>query len=164
MRRGLLILLLATGCGDSTRTVANVTRDYLALVFAGDDRLYVPHDHLDKVSRYVGADGGDPALSKLGGKSWATMKARARESVRELATAWNVDLGPRPDGCIRCRLCIRVCKEIVGPGALVMHKRDGISLVEPIEGRCIGCGTCFSISWSFISMDIGFFSSRPFIR
>ena len=71
--------------GFETRTVANVTRDYLALVFAGDDRLYVPHDHLDKVSRYVGADGGDPQLSKLGGKSWATMKARARESVRELA-------------------------------------------------------------------------------
>jgi len=71
--------------GFETRTVANVTRDYLALVFAGDDRLYIPHDHLDKVSRYVGADGGDPALSKLGGKSWSTMKARARESVRELA-------------------------------------------------------------------------------
>jgi transcription-repair coupling factor (superfamily II helicase) len=71
--------------GFETRTVANVTRDYLALVFAGDDRLYVPHDHLDKVSRYVGADGSAPALSKLGGKSWNSMKARARESVRELA-------------------------------------------------------------------------------
>ncbi len=71
--------------GFETRAVANVTRDYLALVFAGDDRLYVPHDHLDKVSRYVGADGGEPTLSKLGGKSWGTMKARARESVRELA-------------------------------------------------------------------------------
>ena len=71
--------------GFETRTVANVTRDYLALVFAGDDRLYVPHDHLEKVSRYVGADGSAPALSKLGGKSWSTMKARARAAVRELA-------------------------------------------------------------------------------
>ena len=71
--------------GFETRTVANVTRDYLALVFAGDDRLYVPHDHLEKVSRYVGADGSPPALSKLGGKSWSTMKARARAAVRELA-------------------------------------------------------------------------------
>ncbi len=68
-----------------TRTVANVTRDYLALVFAGDDRLFVPHDHLDKVARYVGSDGSDPSLSKLGGKAWATLKARARESVREMA-------------------------------------------------------------------------------
>ena len=71
--------------GFETRTVANVTRDYLALVFAGGDRLYVPHDHLEKVSRYVGADGSAPALSKLGGKSWSTMKARARAAVRELA-------------------------------------------------------------------------------
>ncbi len=71
--------------GFETRTVANVTRDYLALVFAGDDRLYVPHDHLEKVSRYVGADGSAPPLSKLGGKSWSTMKARARAAVRELA-------------------------------------------------------------------------------
>lgn len=67
------------------------------------------------------------------------------DSVRELAAAWNVDLGPRPDGCIRCRLCVRVCKEIVGPGALVMNKHDGIQMVEPIEGRCIGCGTCVNI-------------------
>jgi bidirectional [NiFe] hydrogenase diaphorase subunit len=51
------------------------------------------------------------------------------ESVRELAATWNVDLGPRPDGCIRCRLCIRVCSEIVGPGALVMHKRGGQSIM-----------------------------------
>ncbi len=71
--------------GFETRTVANVTRDYLALVFAGDDRLYVPHDHLEKVSRYVGADGSTPALSKLGGKAWGAMKARARAAVRELA-------------------------------------------------------------------------------
>ena len=67
------------------------------------------------------------------------------ESVRKLAAQWKVTLGPPPDGCIRCRLCIRVCQEIVGPGALVMHKHDGVHLVEPIEGRCIGCGTCVNI-------------------
>ena len=56
------------------------------------------------------------------------------ESVRELAATWNVDLGPRPDGCIRCRLCIRVCSEIVGPGALVMHKRGGQKLCGAYRG------------------------------
>jgi len=71
--------------GFETRTVANVTRDYLALAFAGSDRLYVPHDQLDKVTRYVGADGGAPSLSKLGGKAWDRMKARARAAVREMA-------------------------------------------------------------------------------
>src|SRR5215475_10486433 len=71
--------------GFETKTVAGVTRDYLQLAFRGEDRLYVPHEQLGKVSRYVGADGGAPALSKLGGKAWQTLKSRARESVRELA-------------------------------------------------------------------------------
>jgi transcription-repair coupling factor (superfamily II helicase) len=71
--------------GFETKTVASVTRDYLLLAFRGDDRLYVPHEQLGKVSRYVGADASAPALSKLGGKAWQTLKSRARESVRELA-------------------------------------------------------------------------------
>src|SRR5918994_2656348 len=71
--------------GFETKEVAGVTRDYLLLAFRGDDRLYVPHEQIGKVSRYVGADGGAPALSKLGGKAWQTLKNRARESVRELA-------------------------------------------------------------------------------
>ncbi|HEV8180085.1 MAG TPA: transcription-repair coupling factor, partial [Gaiellaceae bacterium] len=71
--------------GFETKTVAGVTRDYLLLAFRGEDRLYVPHEQLGKVSRYVGADASAPALSKLGGKAWLTLKSRARESVRELA-------------------------------------------------------------------------------
>jgi transcription-repair coupling factor (superfamily II helicase) len=71
--------------GFETKTVASVTRDYLLLAFRGEDRLYVPHEQLGKVSRYVGADAAAPALSKLGGKAWQTMKSRAKESVRELA-------------------------------------------------------------------------------
>jgi transcription-repair coupling factor (superfamily II helicase) len=71
--------------GFETKTVASVTRDYLFLAFRGDDRLYVPHEQIGKVSRYIGADGKAPALSKLGGKAWDRLKARAREGVRELA-------------------------------------------------------------------------------
>jgi transcription-repair coupling factor (superfamily II helicase) len=71
--------------GFETKEVAGVTRDYLLLAFRGDDRLYVPHEQLGKVSRYIGADGSAPALSKLGGKAWENLKARARASVRELA-------------------------------------------------------------------------------
>src|SRR6266540_1029956 len=71
--------------GFETKTVAGVTRDYLFLAFRGDDRLYVPHEQIGKVSRYIGADGRAPALSKLGGKAWQLLKTRARESVRELA-------------------------------------------------------------------------------
>ena len=71
--------------GFETEEVAGVTRDYLYLAFKGEDRLYVPHEQLAKVSRYVGADARSPALSKLGGKAWQNLKSRARASVRELA-------------------------------------------------------------------------------
>jgi transcription-repair coupling factor (superfamily II helicase) len=71
--------------GFETKEVAGVTRDYLFLGFRGDDRLYVPHEQLGKVSRYIGADNSVPALSKLGGKAWENLKNRARASVRELA-------------------------------------------------------------------------------
>ncbi|HET7146792.1 MAG TPA: transcription-repair coupling factor [Gaiellaceae bacterium] len=72
--------------GFETKEVAGVTRDYLLLAFRGDDRLYVPHEQLGKVSRYIGADAKSPALSKLGGKAWQLLKSRARESVQELAS------------------------------------------------------------------------------
>ncbi|HEY6960654.1 MAG TPA: transcription-repair coupling factor [Gaiellaceae bacterium] len=71
--------------GFETRTVADVTRDYLLLAFRGDDRVYVPHEQIGKVSRYIGADSKAPALSKLGGKAWDNLKTRAREHLREMA-------------------------------------------------------------------------------
>ncbi|HEY7208152.1 MAG TPA: transcription-repair coupling factor [Gaiellaceae bacterium] len=72
--------------GFETKEIAGVTRDYLLLAFRGEDRLYVPHEQLGKVSRYIGADAKAPALSKLGGKAWQLLKSRARESVQELAS------------------------------------------------------------------------------
>jgi transcription-repair coupling factor (superfamily II helicase) len=71
--------------GFETKTVAGVTRDYLFLAFKGDDRLYVPHEQIAKVSRYVGANGHAPALSKLGGKAWQAIKNRARAGAQALA-------------------------------------------------------------------------------
>ncbi|MEA2270586.1 MAG: hypothetical protein QOC64_3196, partial [Solirubrobacteraceae bacterium] len=76
---------LARFAGFETKTVGGVTRDYLELEFAGTDRVFMPVDQLAKISRYVGAGGSHPALSKLGGKSWETMKARARRAAQELA-------------------------------------------------------------------------------
>jgi transcription-repair coupling factor (superfamily II helicase) len=76
---------VARFAGFETRTVADVTRDYLYLEYQGDDRVYVPTDQLAKISRYVGAGGEHPPLSKLGGTRWEAMKARARRAVQELA-------------------------------------------------------------------------------
>src|SRR5437588_4330994 len=76
---------VARFAGFDTRTVAEVTRDYLYLEYAGSDRVFVPVDQLAKISRYVGAGGEHPPLSKLGGSRWETLKARARRAAQELA-------------------------------------------------------------------------------
>jgi transcription-repair coupling factor (superfamily II helicase) len=71
------------------RTVAGATREYLVIEYAPSrrgqpgDRLYVPMDSLDQVTRYVG--GESPTLDRLGGADWAKRKGRARRAVREIA-------------------------------------------------------------------------------
>ena len=73
----------------SQRTVANATREYLVLEYAASkrgqrgDRLYVPSDQLDQVTRYVGGEA--PTLNRLGGGDWAATKSRARRAVRQIA-------------------------------------------------------------------------------
>ena len=71
------------------RTVGGARREYLVLEYASSkrgqqaDKLYVPMDSLDQLSRYVG--GQAPALSRLGGSDWANTKTKARRAVREIA-------------------------------------------------------------------------------
>jgi transcription-repair coupling factor (superfamily II helicase) len=76
---------VARFAGFDTKTVGGITRDYLNLEFQGDDKVFMPVDQLAKISRYVGADGGAPTLSKLGGTRWDRIKARARRAAQELA-------------------------------------------------------------------------------
>src|SRR5918996_4861741 len=76
---------IARFSGFETKTVGGVTRDYLELEFRDGDRVFVPSDQLHKISRYVGADAGDPPLSKLGGKQWEQQKLRARRAAEALA-------------------------------------------------------------------------------
>ena len=71
------------------RTVAGATREYLVIEYAPSkrgqpgDRLYVPMDQLDQLTRYVG--GESPALDRMGGADWNKRKSRARKAVREIA-------------------------------------------------------------------------------
>ncbi|GEL23537.1 transcription-repair-coupling factor [Pseudonocardia sulfidoxydans NBRC 16205] len=71
------------------RTVQGATREYLVLEYASSkrgqpaDRLFVPTDALDEISRYVG--GEQPALNKLGGADWSKTKSKARKAVRDIA-------------------------------------------------------------------------------
>ena len=72
------------------RTVGGARREYLVLEYAsskrgqGADKLYVPMDSLDQLSRYVG--GQEPGLSRLGGSDWTNTKTKARKAVREIAS------------------------------------------------------------------------------
>jgi transcription-repair coupling factor (superfamily II helicase) len=75
---------VARFAGFETREIGGVTRDYLYLEYKGEDRVYVPTEQLEKLSRYVGA-GGEPTLSALGGKRWQNLKARARKAAGALA-------------------------------------------------------------------------------
>ncbi|MEE2031633.1 transcription-repair coupling factor [Rhodococcus chondri] len=71
------------------RTIGGARREYLVIEYAPGkrgqpgDRLFVPMESLDQLSRYVG--GELPAISKLGGSDWANTKRKARKAVREIA-------------------------------------------------------------------------------
>ena len=71
------------------RTVGGATREYLVLEYASSkrgqpaDRLFVPTDQLDQITRYVGGEA--PSLNRLGGADWAKTKSRARKHVKQIA-------------------------------------------------------------------------------
>ncbi len=73
----------------TSRNVQGATREYLVIEYAPSkrgqppDRLYVPTDQLDQVTRYVGGEA--PSLHRLGGADWAKTKGRARKAVRQIA-------------------------------------------------------------------------------
>jgi transcription-repair coupling factor (superfamily II helicase) len=62
-----------------------VEREYLVLDYAGGDRLYVPTERIDRVSRYIGAGDQVPHLSRLRTPEWQRTKNRVKESVAEIA-------------------------------------------------------------------------------
>ncbi|NED95121.1 transcription-repair coupling factor [Phytoactinopolyspora alkaliphila] len=73
----------------TSRTVQGATREYLVVEYAPSkrgqpgDRLYVPTDQLEQVTKYVGGDA--PGLDRIGGADWAKRKGRARKAVKEIA-------------------------------------------------------------------------------
>src|SRR5690625_6386996 len=74
----------------SVVTGANRTNlEYLSIEYAPSkkgqpgDRLYVPSDQLDQVTKYVG--GEEPSVNRMGGSDWAKTKSKARKAIREIA-------------------------------------------------------------------------------
>jgi transcription-repair coupling factor (superfamily II helicase) len=67
------------------RTVGEIEREYLVLRYAADDKIYVPVDQVDRVTRYIGAGDGAPVLTRLGTQDWERAKRKARAAVQDLA-------------------------------------------------------------------------------
>jgi transcription-repair coupling factor (superfamily II helicase) len=70
--------------GLTTLDSTGADREYLILQYAGNDRIYLPVDQIDRITRYE-SGGVDPKLTRLGSPEWSRAKQRVRQSVRELA-------------------------------------------------------------------------------
>ncbi|MBM7557204.1 transcription-repair coupling factor [Halanaerobacter jeridensis] len=71
--------------GVETLEVNGNHSDYLLILYAGDDKLYVPTDQVDLIQKYVALEDKTPRLHKLDSDRWQKAKARAKESVEEMA-------------------------------------------------------------------------------
>jgi len=86
---GRFIELVQREVSSGGRNPVKTQREYLLIEYAPSkrgfpgDKLFVPTDQLDQITRYVG--GEEPALSKMGGSDWSGAKSRARRAVRDIA-------------------------------------------------------------------------------
>lgn len=71
--------------GLDKRTIDEVTREYLKIGYAENDKLFVPIDQADKVSKFIGAGDRAPRLTRLGSAEWNTMQSRVRKETEAIA-------------------------------------------------------------------------------
>ncbi len=71
--------------GLDKRTVEEVTREYLKIGYAENDKLFVPIDQADKVSKFIGAGERTPRLTRLGSAEWTTIQNRVRQESEKIA-------------------------------------------------------------------------------
>jgi transcription-repair coupling factor (superfamily II helicase) len=71
--------------GIVKRSLENKEKEYLVLKYASGDRLFVPADQIERISRYIGSGERPPVLSRLGTQEWNRTKQRTKEAVEEVA-------------------------------------------------------------------------------
>lgn len=73
--------------GIENLTIGGVSRDYISIQYAGSDKLFLPTEKLDMVSKYIGArsEDGIVKLSKFSGGEWGRAKAKAKSAVKDIA-------------------------------------------------------------------------------
>ncbi len=71
--------------GLTTLTVGGIETEFLAIEYAGEDKLYVPVSSLHLISRYAGASEENAPLHRLGGDGWARSRKKAQEKIYDVA-------------------------------------------------------------------------------
>ena len=71
--------------GIKTLTLNNISKDYLEILYQGTDKIYIPVEKIDYLSKYSGREGVAPKISKLGGSEWKKTKNRIRNKVTDIA-------------------------------------------------------------------------------
>lgn len=71
--------------GIETLEINGVHKDYLHIRYQGSDKLYVPVEQIDQVQKYVGSEGKEPKIYKLGGNEWKRVKKKVESSVQDIA-------------------------------------------------------------------------------
>ena len=71
--------------GIKTLTLNDITKDYLEILYQGTDKIYIPVEKIDLISKYSGRDGAAPKINKLGGKEWIKTKLRVKSKVNDMA-------------------------------------------------------------------------------
>ena len=71
--------------GIRTITKQGIKKDYLTVAYKDNDKLYIPVEKLELITKYSGKEGTVPKLNKLGSKDWAKAKAKVRANLQEIA-------------------------------------------------------------------------------
>lgn len=89
LRVGDLIVHLDHGIGrflgTVTRTIDEINREYLEIAYAENDRLFVPIDQADKISKYVGGEDNEPHLTRLGSIEWKNVSQKVKKETQRIA-------------------------------------------------------------------------------
>jgi len=71
--------------GLDRKTVDDITREYLKLAYAENDKLFVPIDQADKVNKYIGSEELMPKLTRLGSAEWSTITSKVKKETQKIA-------------------------------------------------------------------------------
>ena len=71
--------------GIKTLTLNDITKDYLEVLYQGTDKIYIPVEKIDLLTKFSGREGITPKINKLGGVEWQRTKARIRSKVTDIA-------------------------------------------------------------------------------